>query len=145
MLIMIVLLGTVAGVVHFVILGALYGNPVVDGIYSRAQVEEPGVRKWDSKPRYLVTQFLGTQVEIYILTGAYLWLRGFIPLEGWGPALALGAIFAAIRVYPRFWNMWIQSTYPTRLLGIELINGTIGTFVVVLCLEICIRIGFTPS
>jgi hypothetical protein len=56
-------------------------------------------------------------------------------IPGYGGALALGVLFAAIRVYPRFWNMWIQTTYPTRLLVIEIINGTIGSLVVAFLLQ----------
>ncbi len=124
-----------AGIIHFIILGALYANPVVDRIYGAAQDNEPGVRKWKSKPRYLVTQFLGTQVEVFILVLSYVWLRPYIPATGLPPVLILGLTFAAIRVYPRFWNMWIQTTYPKSLLGIEAVNGTIGTFIVIAVAE----------
>ena len=73
-----------------------------------------------------------------ILAGAYLWLRGLVPFQGYAAALVLGAVFSAIRVYPRFWNMWIQSTYPNRLLTIEFINGIISTLVVTVGLEILV-------
>jgi hypothetical protein len=132
--------GTVIGVIHFVVVGALYGNPIVDRVYAGA-AGEPGVRIWTSKPRYLLTQFLGTQVEIYILSLAFIWLRPMVAIPGLGGALALGLVFAGIRVYPRFWNMWIQSTYPGRLLAIELINGTLSTFVVSVGLQLLLRLG----
>jgi hypothetical protein len=41
-----------------------------------------------------------------------------------------------VRVYPRFWNMWIQTSYPRRLLAIEIVNGTIGTLAIALFLEL---------
>lgn len=125
-----------AGIIHFIILGALYGNPLVDRIYTRAQETEPGVRKWDSKPRYLITQFLGTQVEVLILVYSYLWLRSQMPVRGVTAALYLGLMFAFVRVFPRFWNMWIQSTYPMRLLLVEACNGTIGTLLIICCVEL---------
>lgn len=131
MLIQVLLWGLVVGVIHFMVVGLLYGNPFIDKFYKEAQANEPGVRKWPSMPAYMVRQFLGTQVEVYILTGAYLWLRGLVPFEGITAALVLGLLFAGIRVYPRFWNMWIQSTYPNRLLAIEFVNGTLSTLVVV--------------
>ena len=77
-------------------------------------------------------------MEIYILAGAYLWLRGLVPFQGYSAALMLGAVFAAIRVYPRFWNMWIQSTYPNRLLAIEFVNGIISTLVVTVGMELLV-------
>ena len=127
--------GSLIGLVHFALIGALYGNPIVDRIYREAMEGEAGVKKWSSKPRYLVTQFAGTQLEIYALSFAYFWLRPLLGAEGIHGALLLGALLAAVRVYPRFWNMWIQSTYPNRLLAIEFVNGIISTLVVVMGLE----------
>jgi hypothetical protein len=132
----VLLWGTAVGVIHFVVIGAVYGNPLVDANYKAAQKAEPGVRKWPSQPRYLLTQFLGTQVEVYLLTLGYFWLRPKIGIDGTNGTLALALLFAGIRVYPRFWNMWIQSTYPNRLLGIELINGTLSTLTIVFALHI---------
>ncbi len=97
---------------------------------------EPGVRKWDSRGKYLFFQFLGTQVEVFVLTLGFIWLRPLIQLDGMYGAIVLGLLFTAIRVYPRLWNMWIQSTYPNRLLGIEIINGTISTLTIVCGLQL---------
>ena len=36
---------------------------------------------------------------------------------------------------PRFWNVWIQSTYPRHLLAVDVVNGTLGTLLVVLVLD----------
>ncbi|HCY83532.1 MAG TPA: hypothetical protein DHV36_00180 [Desulfobacteraceae bacterium] len=122
------------GIIHFAVMGALYGNPFVDKIYMAAQQNGTGVRRWPSKPRYLITQFFGTQVEVIILVAAYLWLRP--DTSGMTAALGLGLVFTAIRVYPRFWNMWIQTDYPRNMLAIEAVNGTIGTFLIVVCTEL---------
>lgn len=127
--------GMAAGLVHFVLLGAIYGNPVVDKLYATAMASSPGVRQWASKPKYMVTQFLGTQVEVFILTLAFLWLRPLIAIPGYSGAWLLGLLLAATRVYPRFWNMWIQSTYPRNLLAIEFVAGTIGTLSIATFLE----------
>lgn len=123
--------GTVAGAIHFAVMGALYGNPWIDRLYRAAAEESPGVRRWSSRTRYMLTQFAGTQVEVYLLALTYFWLRsggiGATPLG----AIQVGALLAGVRVYPRFWNMWIQSSYPRSLLAVEAVNGTVGTFVVV--------------
>jgi len=128
--------GLVAGVVHFVAIGVLYGNPVVDRVYARAADSSAAVRGWASRPRYLVTQFLGTQVEVYLLTIGFAWLRPMVSVPGSAGATVLGLLFAGLRVYPRFWNMWIQSTYPRNLLAIEFVNGVIGTLVVTTTLQL---------
>ncbi|MCA9406870.1 MAG: hypothetical protein KC684_10045, partial [Candidatus Omnitrophica bacterium] len=99
---------------------------------------EPGVKKWPIKMRYLLTQFLGTQIEVYLVTLIFLWIRPLIQIEGMIGALTLGLLIAAIRVYPRFWNMWIQSTYPNRLLKIEFFAGTVGTLVIFASLQLMV-------
>jgi len=131
----ILLWGAVAGVVHFIVIGILYGNPLVSRISEKAEATSPAVKKWPIKRKYFIKQFLGTQVEVYILTIAFVWLRPLLGFSGFGGALLLGSLLAAIRVYPRFWNMWIQTTYPTRLLIVEIINGTIGTLVISVFLQ----------
>ena len=131
MLVSALLWGLVAGVVHTVVTGALYGNPLVDRVYQRAMMEEPGVKDWPSRPRYLLTQIAGTQVEIWILAIGFLWLRPLLGVQGLAGTALLALLFSGIRVYPRFWNMWIQSTYPDRMLAIEAFAGVVGTFVVV--------------
>ena len=128
--------GIVVGVIHFVVLGAAYQNPFVARLYKEAE-GEPGLRSWPNQKKYIFSMFLGTQVEVFILTAAYLYLRQFLPEPaGVGTALLLAGILAAVRVYPRFWNMWIQSTYPGKLLAVEFVNGTIGTFVILVALAL---------
>lgn len=135
MIAMVLLWGAVAGLVHFVFIGFAYGNPLVDRLSAGLETSSPAVKQWPSKPRYFVTQFLGTQVEVFILTVGFVWLRPLVALPGYGGAFLLGSLFAALRVYPRFWNMWIQTTYPNRLLAIEVVNGTLGTLVIALFLQ----------
>lgn len=127
--------GLIAGVVHFVLIGLLYGNPFVAKQYAEAMQSSPAVRKWLSMGSYRLTQFLGTQVEVFILTIAYLWFRPAFADSALSSILILGLLLAAIRIYPRFWNMWIQTSYPRNLLAIEVVNGTIGTLVIAAILE----------
>ncbi len=133
-LVKILLWGLVTGAIHFVIMGVLYGNPFIDKIYQKAQKDSPGVKKWESRAKYLLTQFLGTQVEIFIMTAGFYWIKTLVNVNCMCTVMQIGLIFAGIRVYPRFWNMWIQSTYPNSMLLIEGIFGTISTFIVVISL-----------
>ncbi|MGE0527753.1 MAG: hypothetical protein AB7G93_22145 [Bdellovibrionales bacterium] len=132
----VILWGMFAGILHFMLIGVLYNIPAVARQYELAAQASSAVKKWPSKTQYIVTQFLGTQIEVFILASAFFWLRPSLPLEGLSGALALGLLLALLRVYPRFWNMWIQSNYPNRLLAIELVNGTIGTLAVISVLEV---------
>lgn len=136
MILQILLWGLVIGVIHFVVIGALYMNPLAAKLYAQEK-DNPAVKKWPKQGEYVLKMALGTQVEVYILTAAYLYLRKLFPVPGgWHAALTLAAIFSAVRVYPRFWNMWIQSTYPGKLLAVEFVNGVIGTFVIVAGLKL---------
>jgi hypothetical protein len=83
MIITILLWGAVAGLVHFVLIGILYGNPITERISAKAEAESPAVRKWPSKVKYFVTQFFGTRVEVYILTFAFVWLRPLVGINGY--------------------------------------------------------------
>ncbi len=128
----VLLWGLIIGIVHFVVVGILYINPLVARQYEREK-DSPGVKNWKNQKEYLIKMFLGTQIEVFILTAAYLYLRQMYPAPtSIGTASTLAVVLTFVRVYPRFWNMWIQSTYPNRLLFIELLNGTIGTIVIVM-------------
>lgn len=136
MMLSILIWGSVIGIVHFIFTGIVYGSPAVARIYRAAEKAEPGVRQWSTRKAYIVRQFLGTQVEVFILTACFFWLRPLIPASGVAGAALLGLALAAVRVYPRFWNMWIQSTYPNRLLKVEAVVGTLGTLLVICGLQV---------
>ncbi|OHD18479.1 MAG: hypothetical protein A2086_13365 [Spirochaetes bacterium GWD1_27_9] len=121
--------GSFIGMIHFIIVGILYQNPIVAKIYKDTS-SHPGVKKWDNKLKYIISMFLGTQLEVYIISVGFIFLISILG-KTITNTLILGFIISGIRVYPRFWNMWIQSSYPNKLLIIEFINGTIGSFVIV--------------
>ena len=139
MIVQVIWIGALVGLVHFVILGMLYGNPVVGKMYQQAQATEPSVKKWPKQGKYLLTQFLGTQGEVFIITFGFIWLKPLLGMENLTGAICLGLLFSAIRIYPRFWNMWIQSNYPNKLLAVEFVNGFIGTIVMALTLNFLVK------
>ena len=83
----------------------------------------------------LITQVLGTQVEVYVLIVLYVWFRPVAGMPGMAGALILALALSGARVYPRTWNMWIQSTYPNRLLAVETINGVLSTVTILVAAE----------
>jgi len=124
------------GLAHYVVLGALYGNPLVDRLYKAAQANAPGVRDWRGQtPRYLALMFAGTMVEALLIAAAAVALRPALTQPGLAGAAQLALLFTGLRVYPRLFNMWIQSTYPGHLLAVEAAFGTVGTFLIVLGME----------
>lgn len=125
----IILGGFVASIVWFIVGGILYQNPFVAKIYKSTE-SSPGLKKWSNIPKYLGLQYVG------ILTQCMLWafvfamikpvLSDVVLIKG----LVFGLILVAIKIIPRFFDMWIQSTYPNKLLVVEFINGTIGSFII---------------
>ncbi len=134
----ILLFGLITGLIHFFIMSILYANPLIDKTYKSFN-NHPALKYWVSMKVYIIKMFLGTQIEIYILTAGFLYLRSLFTIPtSWSTAIILASIFSAIRVYPRFWNMWIQTTYPPKLLAIEFINGILSTFTVVISLKLLV-------
>jgi hypothetical protein len=74
----VLLWGLVAAVIHFIVVGVLYQNPVIDKIY-KALATHPGMKPWPNVKEYLFKMFLGTLVEIYIFAAAFVYLRQFFP------------------------------------------------------------------
>lgn len=137
------LFGSLIGVIHFMIIGVLYQNPFVARLYKEEEIKKsPGLRIWKNKKKYMLYMFLGTQVEIFILTFGYLSFKDYLPFSPFAIAVIISGLFAAIRVYPRFWNMRIQSTYPNKLLVVEIVNGFISTFIIVIGLYVLTYIVF---
>ena len=85
--------------------------------------------------KYLL-QCFPYKIEIWIITAAYLFLKDHLPYEPIDNALLIAMIFSGVRIYERTWNMYIQTTYPKKLLIIEFINGIIGTFVITIGLSL---------
>jgi hypothetical protein len=47
-----------------------------------------------------------------------------------------GVILIALRIFPRLADMWIQTSYPEKLLTVEFVNGIIGSFIIALVLSL---------
>lgn len=124
-----VLGGLVASVVWFVIGGALYMNPVVAKLYKRAE-DSAALKKWASVPKYVGLQYIGILAQCLLWAFVYAVVAPVLPEMLLTKGLVFGFILVALKVFPRLFDMWIQSTYPNKLLGVEFVNGIIGSLVV---------------
>ena len=118
-----------ASIVWFMVGGALYMNPFIAKMYKQYE-GAPGVKKWRSIPKYLGYMFSVMFIPNIMWAAVYQLIKPVLPQSNIAAALTFGLILVAIKIFPRFFDMWIQSTYPNKLLLVELINGTIGSFVV---------------
>ena len=108
--------GFVASIVWFIIGSVLYVNPFVAKIYKKAE-DSPGLKKWTNIPKYIGFQYVG------ILAQCLLWAFVFVLVKSslFGDVLIKGFVFGlilvVIKIFPRFFDMWLQSTYPNKLLA----------------------------
>lgn len=120
----IILGGIGASVAWFIIGGALYMNPIIGGLYKEAE-KSPGVKKWNSIPKYLAIMYLGLLAQCILFAFVFAFIRPQLPANPIIEAIAFGIVLLFVKNFPKFFDMWIQTTYPKKLLVVEIVNGTI--------------------
>ena len=124
--------GIIAAVVWFLVGGALYMNPWIAKIYRKAK-KRPGLKKWKNNKKYMLSMFIfGILIQSLLFAFVYAFVKLVLPGSLVLNTFYFGLILVGVKIIPRLFDMWLQSTYPKKLLKIELINGTIGSFVIAL-------------
>jgi hypothetical protein len=121
--------GFLASVAFFIVGGALYMNPIIDKFYKDAE-DSPALKKWDSTPKYVGLQFVGMLIQCLLWAFVFSFIKPVLPEVPVFAGLIFGVILVVIKIFPRFYDMWIQTYYPGKLLAIEFINGSIGCFLI---------------
>ena len=121
--------GFLGSLALFVAAGALYTNPPVGKLYKKFE-KSPGLKKWASMPKYLLMQYLGGLVQCLLWTFVFAFIKPILPAGVLLSGIAFGLILLVIKIFPRLFDMWIQTTYPNKLLATEFINGSILSFIV---------------
>lgn len=119
----------VASIVWFIIGGSLYMNPIIAKIYKKAE-GSPGLKKWPNTAKYVLLQFVGILLQCLLWAFVFVLIKPILPEAKLSAGLIFGLILMVIKIIPRAYDMWIQTTYPGKLLSIEFINGTIGSFII---------------
>ena len=128
-ILLVILGGIVASIVWFVIGGVLYMNPFVARIYKDSE-SSTALKKWASTPKYISLQYVGILVKCVLWAFVFILIKPVLPDGFLMKGFVFGLILIFIMVFPRFFDMWIQSTYPNKLLAVEFVNGTIGSFII---------------
>jgi hypothetical protein len=137
-LLQIVLGGFLASVIWFIVGGILYMNPVVAKIYKKFE-NSPGYKKWKDTKKYLINMYIfGILIQCLFFAFVYSFIKPILPDILALNTLFFGLILIAVKILPRLFDMWTQSTYPNKLLAVEFVNGTIGSFVIALILTLII-------
>ncbi len=104
-------------------------NPFVAKIYKDAE-NSPALKKWPSVPKYIGLQYVGILAQCLLWAFVFALAKTALPDGVLIKSFIFGLILIAVKIFPRFFDMWIQSTYPNKLLAVEFVNGTIGSFVI---------------
>jgi len=120
--------GLLASIVWFILGSVLYVNPWIAKIYKKHE-GSPGLKTWKNQKQYIITMyFIGALIPCLIFAAFYAFIDHAFTGTLLTKTIYVGLILTGIRVIPRFFDMWIQSTYPDTLLTIEIVNGTILSF-----------------
>lgn len=120
---------TLTTIVWFVAGGILYMNPHVAKIYKKYQ-KHPSMKKWSSRKQYFTgIFFVAGFIPILLIAFVY----DYIPYIS---AVEFGFLLVGVRVIPRLCDMWMQTSYPNKILGVEFVNGTILSFIIAFMLSI---------
>jgi hypothetical protein len=115
----------IASIVWFIVGGLLYMNPIVRKIYAQFD-SSPVMKRWSSVPQYLGACL----AQCFLAALAFLLVKPALPDSILGTVAVFGFILIGIKIFTRFFDMWIQTTYPNKLLAIEFVNGSIGSLVI---------------
>lgn len=130
--------GFLASIIWFIVGGMLYMNPFVAKIYKNFE-NSPGFKKWKDIKKYLINMYIfGILIQCLLFAFVYSFIK---PILHGGLLLStifFGLILMAVKIFPRLFDMWMQSTYPNKLLAVEFVNGTIGSFVIAFILALII-------
>jgi len=134
----ILLAALASSVVWFIAGSILYMNPWVSKIYEKAR-NLPGMKKWSSNGKFLINMFfMGMLFQCLLFALVYSLIKpvlpGTVPLN----TAFFGLIMIALKIFPRWADMWLLTSYPDKLLITEFINGSIGAFIVAYILVLVI-------
>jgi hypothetical protein len=104
-------------------------NPPVARIYKNAE-SSPGLKKWIRVQRYLGFHYFNSLVQCLLGAFVFALMKPVLPEGLLIKGFIFGLVLIALKIVPRFLDMWIQSTYPNKLLGIELVIGSIISVVI---------------
>ncbi len=120
----------VASIVFFIYRSVVYKDTSVEKM-----CRDPGapsaLKKWKNIPKTILFQYL------IILIQCILWAVVFVlgllfdvfPKGLFMKGFVLGSVMALVNIVPIYFKMWIESTYPNKLLAIGFAKGIIGNYI----------------
>ncbi|MBI5881450.1 DUF1761 family protein [archaeon] len=124
----ILLAGFLASITWFIIGGVLYMNPFVAKMYKSEK--SSAVRKMGGKGYMIKMYLFGCLVPSILFAFVFYFVRPSLPGGVLMNTLLFGLLLVAVKIVPRFIDMSLLSTYPRKLLAVDVVNGSIASFVI---------------
>ena len=122
--------GVVATIVWFIVGALVYMNPFVAKIYKNYE-DDPSVKDRKDVKTFIIKTFVfSVLIQCFLFAFVYLYIQPILPETLLLNTIYFGIILVAVKIIPRLFDMYVQSKYPMPLLIIEVINGSIGSFVI---------------
>lgn len=122
--------GFVASIVFFIYRSIVYKDTSVDRM-CRDPRAPPALKKWKNIPKTILFQYL--VILIQCILWAVVFVLGLLfdvfPEGFYMKGLVLGSVMALVNIVPVYFKMWIESTYPNKLLAIGFTKGIIGNYI----------------
>ena len=122
--------GFVASIVFFIYRSIVYKDTSVEKM--RRDPQAPlALKKWQNVPKKILPQYL--VILIQCILWAIVFVLGLLfdvlPEGFYMKGFTLGSVMAIVNIVPIYFKMWIESTYPNKLLAIGFAKGVIGNYI----------------
>lgn len=126
----IILAAVVACIVWFIAGAILYLNPMSKHIQDRLK-KDPGVKKWHSQnDQFIQILLVGTVIPSLLWAIAFVFVSPLLPASNLMQTGYFGLLLVGVYVIPRFTHTSVMASYPGKMLIMDLINGTLVSFVI---------------
>lgn len=122
--------GFVASLVFFAYRSIIYKDTSVTKM-CRDPNAPPALKKWKNVPKKVIPQYLIILIQCIIW--AVVLILGLLfdvfPSGYYMKVFVLGSVMAIVNIVPIYFKMWIEATYPNKLLAIGAAKGIIGNYI----------------
>ena len=122
--------GFVASIVFFIYRTIAFKDTSVDKM-RRDPNAPPALKKWQNIPKTVIFQYL--VILIQCILWAVIFVLGLLfdvlPEGFYMKGFTLGSVMAIVNIVPIYLKMWVESTYPNKLLAIGFAKGVIGNYI----------------
>ena len=120
----------VASIVFFIYRSVVFKDTSVDKM-CRDPKAPAALKKWKNIPKTILFQYLVILIQCILWAVVFVLglLFDVLPEGFYMKGFVLGSVMAIVNIVPIYFKMWIESTYPNKLLAIQSAKGIIGNYI----------------